>query len=400
MTEPVASSPVEAIVTRDVEAALRLRLHRMTSATICRRMLASKHPGMPEEAIAQKAEGVASALRSALGYWESGRDALNAKILSQYYFALQLSIAEEVANANPDATLESIQKHTEQGHGLGTIRPPDGAFPGEYYIAALKFGHFGAYCASAGIDLDGIAFDAKPRSWSKIKDGDFPKLVSLSQLLRRVPELRTSVYECLNEPALSFHVVSSSKNLQFEAEQASANLFKGVPSEGDGASKVGSDIGDITTYLTFATGYGGGEGGTPEYLSGLSFPISDFCVEFDSIFDKEQITGTYKHSAGQQWFDSIGLYHSDVGSSLIAPMWGKKPNIFLIHFMTLYALSIVVRYLPSFWYKIEHGELDHVRALLEQYVTIVDTAVPKLAIERITGRRIAVVNPGSLNAPL
>jgi hypothetical protein len=137
--------PVEAIVARDVEGALRLRLHRMTSATICRRMLAAKHPKMPEEVIMKKAEGVASALRSALGYWGSGHSALNAKLLSQYYFILQLSIAEEVANASPDATLESIQKHTEQGHGLGTVRPTDGAFPGEYYVAALKSGHFGAY---------------------------------------------------------------------------------------------------------------------------------------------------------------------------------------------------------------------------------------------------------------
>ena len=162
------SAPIEAIIARDVEGALRLRLHRMTSATICKRMLAAKHPGMHDDVITRKAEGVASALRSALGYWDSGRAALNAKILSQYYFALQLSIAEEVASANPDATLESIQKHTEQGHGLKTIRPPDGAFPREYFIAALKSGHFRAYCASSGIDLGGIAFDAAPRSWSKL----------------------------------------------------------------------------------------------------------------------------------------------------------------------------------------------------------------------------------------
>ena len=69
----------EVLVARNVEDALRLRLHRMTSATICRRMLAAKHPAMPEEVIAQKAEGVASALRSALGYWDSGHAALNAK---------------------------------------------------------------------------------------------------------------------------------------------------------------------------------------------------------------------------------------------------------------------------------------------------------------------------------
>jgi hypothetical protein len=145
-------------------------------------MLASKHPALPECVIAQKAEGVASALRSALGYWESGRGALNAKILTQYYFALQLSIAEQVANGDADATLESIQKHNEQGHGLGAIRPPDGAFPTQYYVGALRSGHFGAYCASIGAKLDAVALEKKPRSWPKVKDSDIPKLVALSDL--------------------------------------------------------------------------------------------------------------------------------------------------------------------------------------------------------------------------
>ena len=73
-------------------------------------MLAAKHPALSEDVIAQKAEGVASALRSALGYWESGRGALNAKILSQYYFALQISIAEQVANPIPGSILEVNSK--------------------------------------------------------------------------------------------------------------------------------------------------------------------------------------------------------------------------------------------------------------------------------------------------
>jgi hypothetical protein len=100
----------EVLITRDVESALRLRLHRMTSATICRRMLAAKHPALPKSVIELKAEGVASALRSALGYWDSGRAALNSRILSQYYFALQLSIAEQVANAEgPVAAVVGIR---------------------------------------------------------------------------------------------------------------------------------------------------------------------------------------------------------------------------------------------------------------------------------------------------
>jgi hypothetical protein len=384
----------EALISRDVESALRLRLHRMTSATICRRMLTAKHPALPQSVIELKAEGVASARRSAVGYLVSGRAALNSRILSQYYFALQLSIAEQVANAEPEATLESIQRHTEQGHGLATIGPSDGAFPAQYYIGALRSGHFSAYCASIGVKLDDVALEKKLRSWSQVKDHDLPKLVALSDLLRRIPELRSLIHECLGEPALSFHVVSSGKNIEREVAKLGPDFLtrQSVPPH--------SEEEEVVTFLTFATGYGGGEGVTPEYLSGLGFPIADFHREPEIMSGNEEIVGAFKHLAKDRWDEAIGLYESDVGSSLIAPLWHRKADMFLIHFMTLYALSIVVRYLPSLWYKIEHGELDHVRALLEHYVTVVDSVLPKLAIARITGRSLALVSPGAFNAPI
>lgn len=67
--------------------------------------------------------------------------------------------------------------------------------------------------------------------------------------------------------------------------------------------------------------------------------------------------------------------------------------------MTLYALSIVVRYLPLLWHEIEDGGLDHIRALIEHYISVFDNVLPKLAIERITGRRLIAVMPGSLEGP-
>jgi hypothetical protein len=66
----------------------------------------------------------------------------------------------------------------------------------------------------------------------------------------------------------------------------------------------------------------------------------------------------------------------------------------------LYAFSIVVRYLPETWHSIEHGSLDNVRALLEHYLVIVDNVLPHLAVERLTQKRLLVVHPGSMNAPV
>ncbi len=37
-----------------------------------------------------------------------------------YYALLQISIAEQVASADPTLNLREVQKHTELGHGLFT----------------------------------------------------------------------------------------------------------------------------------------------------------------------------------------------------------------------------------------------------------------------------------------
>jgi hypothetical protein len=85
-------------------------------------------------------------------------------------------------------------------------------------------------------------------------------------------------------------------------------------------------------------------------------------------------------------------------TSIIVPFWDTI-EVFLLHFITLYALSIVVRYLPSLWHDIEDGDLNHIRSLIEHYVFVVDKILPRLILQRITGDRVAATQSGSLFAP-
>jgi hypothetical protein len=126
--------------------------------------------------------------------------------LNQYYFTLQLSIAEQVASDNPDSTLTEIQRHTENGHGLATLRSRGSDFPNNYNICALKSGHFASFCHSLQIDTKAFAFDKKHRDWEKVPDEDKKKFVTLTDLPRRVPELRAVINECVGAPPLSFHI--------------------------------------------------------------------------------------------------------------------------------------------------------------------------------------------------
>src|SRR5829696_8487394 len=116
----------EHIVAEDTREAVRLRLGRLTSPTLCKRMLAKAKHSLPDAVLDEKAQGVAWSIRSALGYWDSGGHSLNARILSRYYALMQVSIAEQVASLSDPATLEKVQRATQRGHGLLTVESAEG----------------------------------------------------------------------------------------------------------------------------------------------------------------------------------------------------------------------------------------------------------------------------------
>jgi hypothetical protein len=60
----------------------------------------------------------------------------------------------------------------------------------------------------------------------------------------------------------------------------------------------------------------------------------------------------------------------------------------------LYALSIVVRYRPSLWRRIQEGDLDHVRVLIEAFLFVVERVLPEQFLEKILGQRVDARQPG------
>jgi hypothetical protein len=197
----------------------------------------------------------------------------------------------------------------------------------------------------------------------------------------------------LIRPALSFHIAHSSKNMSIRAERAADKMRLtgqfAAPNWGPDSNQ---------TYLTFATGFGGGKGLTANFLNSLGLPIAEITEEHNVATGRNDLTGVYTHPSNEYWFKSLSLYHGINGTSIIVPFWGLN-DVFLLHFVILYALSIVVRYLPSLWYEIDHGSLDHIKALLEEYIVITDRVLPRLAIERIAGINLRVLPPDSLMGP-
>jgi hypothetical protein len=384
----------EQLVAEDLRQAIWLRLRRLTSSNVCSRVIAARKIDLSAEVATRKGQEAASSIRSALGYWESQPASLNAKVLTRYYALLQITIAEQVADPRSTAGLREIQSHTEAGHGLWTMADPEKEFPSGYMIACRNRGHFYEYCRFRGIDVASFASKARPEQWDQLREETRTRLVSLADMFRRIPELQSLLGETLGVTPLSFHVGHAAENMTRQSEQWEEDFRAGRAPQFDRQSTTSAE------QVTYVAIYPHGQNLKGEYLNSLDLPLKNIRPSSEGD-DQPYFVGDVTHPNKIHWSEFLDTYKSGYcGTSIIVPVWGKVADPLLIHFITLYALSIVVRYLPLLWHEIEDGNLNHVRALIEQYLAIVDNVLPQIAIERITGRRLIAVQPGSLFGPL
>jgi hypothetical protein len=390
--EPVSELYPERLVAENITEAVWLRLRRLTSSTLCQRVIEARNPSLPASVLEKKGQEVASSVRSALGYWQSQAESLNAKVLARYYALLQMSIAEQLASPNSTAALKEIQSHTESGHGLWAITAQEKDFPANYMVACRNRGHFYEYCRFRGIDLAPYVSKARPNSWDDLSTVERDRLISLADLLRRIPELQLLIEETLGTEPLSFRAGYATKNRIVQSERMQNHTRK------TGQVLFNPPVAEPST-LTYIGIYPDGQNLTAEYLNSFGLPIKN--IRPETVTESSYFIGDFTHPSDKHWHQCLQTYKSGYcGTSIIVPFWGKIADPFIIHFMTLYALSIIVRYLPLLWHEIEDGKLDHIRALIEHYVVIVDNVLPLLAVQRLTGRRLIAVQPGSLQGPV
>jgi|JI10StandDraft_1071094.scaffolds.fasta_scaffold00925_10 hypothetical protein len=382
----------------DIDEIVWLRLNRLKSVKLCENLIRTKLTKTPnsaitEEIIKSKAIGLSSAIDSAIGYWQVNPQSVNAKVLSRYYFLLQMTIAEQVSSVKNTDDLKTVQKHTENGHGLATISNANGDFPTNYYTLAIRSGHFYSYVKSLGINTKTFDFEKRPRKFEEITDNS--KLVSLIDLFRRIPELSNIVEEYTDQPPLSFHIGHSNINMRDDLDAVKEHIDR----TGKFVLSAPITSPQRTTYVSI---YSESVKVSIDYLSSLGLPLTNFRIAEKSAFSNERIiVGQMVHPTDNYWHQCLDTYHSSYApTSLIVPLWGATTDIIVINFTLLYTLSIIVRYLPDLWYRINSGDLNHIGSLTEYYVSIIDHIVPLKMLERITEAHISIHQPGSLFGPM
>jgi hypothetical protein len=80
---------------------------------------------------------------------------------------------------------------------------------------------------------------------------------------------------------------------------------------------------------------------TAEYLNSFDLPIKNIRPAEDPISRRPCFIGELSHPSDKFWYQCLETYKSGYcGTSIIVPFWGNITDPFIIHFMTLYALSI------------------------------------------------------------
>ncbi|MBH2872836.1 hypothetical protein I5L47_09810 [Serratia marcescens] len=207
----------------------------------------------------------------------------------------------------------------------------------------------------------------------------------MTDLLRRIPELRSLLKETLGENPLSFQIGHASRNMLLRTKRS--------PSQNK----------QEFSGFTYAAIYPKGAQVTADELNSYNLGIKDIEEESKeniTKFDEMYFVGKVYHPEGELWWDHVLTHKSGYcGTSAIVPFWGTQ-DPFILHLVVLYTLSIIVRYLPETWYEIEHGKLDYINSLLENYLAIFDSVLPKLAVERLTKTHLVVTSPDSMNSPI
>lgn len=387
--EPTRSVPT---VSRKVSTVRRLtgenphdavvaRLKQFTSVTLAKKLVARRAEdeghSLTRDIIDSKATGIAYSMRSALDYLRAmSNDKLNRRVVSLYYGTMALAQAEMLALPSGPGDLDKIEGVTKNGHGLYALARPSGGFA-EIRVGVLARGFLPVWLNYLGHDTTGFP-NKRAESFAKLEKRPPELGCSLRYLFASMPEINDLFSE----------VFGGSPNWISVAYDTESNRG---PSLHATVKKIDS------SYALFIDRSGRV---AAKSLADAGWPLA----EIQQVKDHEGAGISFRarvdHAGHDYWWGALPLHHSPFrsGETLLFPTVGGQREYRTIATTTLYVLSIMARYMPSTWHRIEGGDEDQYLALVYEALAVWERLLPEQFLESITGEKIVTVQPGSILA--
>jgi hypothetical protein len=374
-----ANSPgtILRIVSESPLAGIWSRLNQFSSSELAKKLVLKRAEKegtlLSDERVLSKASGIAFALGNAADYYRGAPyESLNKRVLSLYYGTLSLAFAEMLAAPNGPSDLDELEGMTKQGHGLFALSSVTGHF-GDLKVGVLATGFYPNWVNFLGYDT-GFYPKAKAKSVSDLDNSDKYPLQSfapMSVLLSAIPELGdlfTQVYD--DEPAWVIPYVDiASRHAQGNANTSSSYIF----------------LKDESRKISEAR------------ISSQDWPLAELST-IETTDDGEVFRARVDHQGLKYWHEALLLHRSPFLSSptLILPVLGGVPEYRVTSLAILYLLSILVRYMPSAWRRVEGGDWDQHLSVMRAVLDVFERILPQQFLESISGDCVHTSLPGSL----
>jgi len=351
------------------------RLNQFASLQLAEKLV--KRRAMDESVVLQptavhaKAEGVAYAIQNAADYFRSAPfESLNKRILSLYYGVLALAFAELLASPHGSADLDQVEGMTKHGHGLYTVSSDPGDF-GELHVGLLATGFFPQWISFLGHDISQFP-KAKARAVSDLDKRPPETFTTVCKLLAALPELGDLFLEVFDSPP-SWLVPTWDKdaNPRPSVDQLVESTYIQLH---DPSGRISQD-----------------------QILHSSWPITEI-TPLANKKDGQAFRVRVDHAGLRFWHEALPIHRSpfNAGATLILPVLGAISEYRALATIILYTLSIMVRYMPSAWRRVEGGDWDQHLALVKTALGVFERLLPEEFLESIIGERIHTSQPGSL----
>jgi hypothetical protein len=367
--------PLRRLLSEEPIAAIWLRLRQLQSVTIAKKLIAVRarqaNVELNEDTLRQKAEGIAYALRNAADYFNV-RDLRNAsqRVLNLYYGSLAFASAEMLASPHGAKTLSEIEKSTVRGHGLYTV---DGAADGleNLIVGAISNGFFPEWLRVSQLGNPNLP-PAKAKKFSDVAAQPPDSWITVEELFASIPEVG---------------------DLFVDIFDSAPRWVTPVP---DQMTNMGlSSFGKKPLNRSYVLLIDDSARLTKENIATFPGPISEIAAIPSKQSGRHFRVGV-DHTGHDHWWGALKVHHSPFErNALIRPIFGVVDDYRCISVALLYALSIIVRYRPSTWRRVQEGDLDHMRVLIEAFLTVAERVLPEQFLVTVSGQPVSANQPGS-----